>query len=174
MTEPLGNEIANAFTPTCNVVDDRFTLNYYRPLPDGRLLWGARLATTSPLSKDELHKRMIEDLRRVYPQLATARAAIVWGGRISYGYSKMPLIGQQSPGLWYCTGFGGHGLVPTHLAGELIASAIAENDRRWEVFAELFPLRYVGWPLTGILGRAAYYHYRLRDWLALTLQNLGF
>ena len=172
VTEPLGTKLDKAFSPTHCVVDDRFALNYYRPLSDGRLLWGG-FATSFPIPPKRLTERMRSDLAAVYPQLADAQAEFVWGGTVSYGFDFMPLLGTRAPGLWYCTGFGGHGLVPTHMAGELIAAAIAEGDTRWREFEELFPLKYVGWPATQIMGTIGYWWFRCSDWVSLTRQRLG-
>jgi gamma-glutamylputrescine oxidase len=171
VTEPLGVRLDGAFTPRHCVVDDRFALNYYRALPDGRLLWGGRAATFKP-SPARLAAIMRADLASVYPQLASVDVECVWGGAVSYAYHMMPLIGQPEPGLWHCTGFGGHGLVPTQLAGELVASAIADNDTRYTLFAESFPERYVGWPLSQVVGTLAYWSFRAADWAALAGQRV--
>eukprot|EP00048_Salpingoeca_helianthica_P020118 m.4920 g.4920 ORF g.4920 m.4920 type:complete len:459 (-) comp4413_c0_seq1:21-1397(-) len=171
VTEPLPDQLAKAFTPRHCVVDDRFALNYYRVLPDGRLLWGGRAATFRP-SPARLNDIMRADLTSVYPQLADVPITCTWGGPVSYAYHMMPLIGQRQPGLWHCTGFGGHGLVPTQLAGDLVAAAIAEGDTRYTLFSEAFPPRYVGWPASHILGTLAYWSYRAADWAALTRQRV--
>src|SRR5690349_7417936 len=43
VTEPLGARLATAIdAPPYAAFDDRFALNYFRPLPDGRLLWGGK------------------------------------------------------------------------------------------------------------------------------------
>ena len=40
VTQPLGRKLATAVRGPFGAFDDRFALNYFRPLPDGRLLWG--------------------------------------------------------------------------------------------------------------------------------------
>jgi gamma-glutamylputrescine oxidase len=59
-------------------------------------------------------------------------------------------------------GFGGSGMGTTTVAGELVASAIAENDDRYRLFAP-FGLT----PTGGIVGVAAaqlsYWSYQIRD-----------
>jgi hypothetical protein len=62
----------------------------------------------------------------------------------------MPQIGELSPGLWLASGFGGHGLNTTAMAGNLIAQAIVEGDDSWRLFAP-FELVWAG----GWVGRAA-------------------
>ena len=83
----------------------------------GRLLWGG-FAEAYPLKdKKILTEKIMKDLSRVFPQMSKVEPEVVWGGQINFGRRMMPLIGQVSPGIWYCTGFGGHGLVPTTMGG---------------------------------------------------------
>ena len=62
----------------------------------------------------------------------------------------MPQIGELSPGVWLASGFGGHGLNTTAMAGNIVAQAIAEGEDTWRLFAP-FELVWAG----GKLGRAA-------------------
>jgi hypothetical protein len=62
----------------------------------------------------------------------------------------MPQIGEVAPGLWLLNGFGSHGLNTTAMAGEMVAHAIVEGDRAWEMFSP-FALVWAG----GAFGRAA-------------------
>ena len=77
----------------------------------------------------------------------------------------MPQIGELGHHVWLASGFGGHGLNTTAMAGNLIARAIVENDQSWRQFTP-FELVWAG----GILGRAAvqayYWIKRVRDALA--------
>jgi hypothetical protein len=61
----------------------------------------------------------------------------------------MPQIGEIESGLWVVSGFGGHGLNTTAMAGELIARGIVEADPTWRLFAP-YELVWAG----GLLGRA--------------------
>jgi hypothetical protein len=61
----------------------------------------------------------------------------------------MPQIGELSPGLWLASGFGGHGLNTTAMAGNILAQAIAEGDDTWRLFAP-YELVWAG----GKVGRA--------------------
>ena len=94
-------------------------------------------------SQQALKKIMLKDLLSVYPQLQGIRGEVAWGGYMGYARHKMPQLGQLKPGEWYCQGFGGHGMATTTMGGELIASAIANNDDTWQAFAP-FGLDYVG------------------------------
>jgi hypothetical protein len=67
------------------------------------------------------------------------------------------------------SGFGGHGLNTTAMGGELIARAIVEGDRRWQMFSP-FEVVWAG----GMFGRAVqqvyYWSFRTHEliggWLA--------
>jgi gamma-glutamylputrescine oxidase len=161
-TEPLGNRLAIAIRAQYGVSDNRTAQDYYRPLADGRLLWGGLVSCfrTPPARLAEVMRRC---MLRVYPQLAGVRVEVAWDGLMGYARHRMPQIGQLSPGLWYCMGFGGRGMASTTMGGELIASAIAENDERWRLF-EPFGLDYAGGPFRPAIAQAAYWGYQLRDW----------
>jgi gamma-glutamylputrescine oxidase len=124
VTEPLGARLRDAIRTDAAVFDTRFAFDYYRALPDTRLLWGGRISIRERPSA-ELSKLLHGDLVRVYPQLRDARVTHAWSGLMSYTRHKMPLIGRLPEGIWYAIGFGGHGVAPTTLAGEVLAQAMA-------------------------------------------------
>lgn len=134
VTEPLGARMGDILTTGAAVYDTRFAFDYYRPLPDTRLLWGGRISILdrSPQSVERLLAR---DLRNVFPQLDGVRIDYAWSGLMSYARHQMPQVGEIEPGLWLAQAFGGHGVAPTTFAGELLAAAIAEGDDRWRTLS---------------------------------------
>jgi gamma-glutamylputrescine oxidase len=162
-TEPLGERLHSAMRTEAAVYDTRFAFDYYRPLPDTRLLWGGRIAVRDrdPAVVASVLRR---DMLKVYPQLEGARVEHAWSGMMSYARHKMPQIGRLPDGLWYGAGFGGHGVGPTTLAGELLAAAIAgdldgvEQFRHWGLAATHGPAGQFAAQLT-------YWYYALRDLL---------
>lgn len=134
VTEPLGARMDTALRTRAAIYDTRFAFDYYRPLPDSRLLWGGRISVLdrAPRSVERL---LYGDMLKVFPQLEGVRIDHAWSGLMSYARHEMPQIGQVEPGLWVAQAFGGHGVAPTTFAGEVIASAIAQGDRRWREFA---------------------------------------
>ena len=135
VTEPLGARMGEVLATGAAVYDTRFAFDYYRPLPDTRLLWGGRISVLdrSPASVERLLRR---DLLKVFPQLDGVRIEHAWSGLMSYARHQMPQVGAIEPGLWVAQAFGGHGVAPTTFAGELLASAIAEDDPRWRELAD--------------------------------------
>src|SRR3546814_8769849 len=102
----------------------------------------------SDVCSSDLAHLIMNKLLAVFPQLAGIRAETAGGGLMGYPRHKMLQIGEVKPGAWYAMGFGGHGMGTTTLAGELVATAIAEGDRRYQLFAP-FGLDWAG----GAVGR---------------------
>ncbi len=134
VTEPLGARLDEVLATRAAIYDSRFAFDYYRPLPDTRLLWGGRISVRdrAPAAVETLLAR---DMRRVFPQLADVRIESAWSGLMSYARHEMPQVGRIDDGLWLAQAFGGHGVAPTTFAGEVLASAIAEGDTRWREFS---------------------------------------
>lgn len=163
VTEPLGERLQAAMRTGAAVYDTRFAFDYYRPLADTRLLWGGRISVRDRTAPD-VARLLLRDMLRVYPQLAGVRVEYAWSGLMSYARHQMPQIGRLPNGLWFGMGFGGHGVAPTTLAGEVLARCISEQAAVPEGFA------HYGLPSThGVLGMAAaqatYWALQLRDWL---------
>ncbi len=161
VTEPLGARLTEAVATPAAVYDTRFAFDYYRVLPEDRLLWGGRISVRdrSPSAVQRLLRR---DLARVYPQLADARVDYAWSGLMSYARHEMPQIGTDGQGLWWAQAFGGHGLAPTTVAGDLLAAAIAGDDARWRAFATFGLID--SWRPLGYLGAQARYSWmQLKD-----------
>ncbi|MEO7496542.1 MAG: FAD-binding oxidoreductase [Massilia sp.] len=161
VTESLGERLGQHLRTGAAVYDTRFAFDYYRPLPDTRLLWGGRIAVRerAPRALAQLLRR---DMLKVYPQLADVKIDYAWSGLMSYARHKMPQLGQLPDGSWYGMGFGGHGVAPTTAAGEVLAEAICGNPAPLARFA-----RWGLAPTAGPVGLAAaqltYWYYQLRD-----------
>jgi glycine/D-amino acid oxidase-like deaminating enzyme len=52
----------------------------------------------------------------------------------------VPLLGRVSPNVFYCQGYSGHGVNVTHLAGQILADAIAGTLERFDLFAGVKPV----------------------------------
>lgn len=149
VTEPLGARMQEILSTRAAVYDTRFAFDYYRPLPDQRLLWGGRISVLdrSPAAVERL---LYRDMLKVFPSLDSVRIDFAWSGLMSYARHQMPQIGEVEPGLWLAQAFGGHGVAPTTFAGETVAAAIAEGDPRWRdlrdygVVSALKPAGFIG------------------------------
>jgi gamma-glutamylputrescine oxidase len=143
ITRPLGERLADAVRYQGCIQDDRSSFNYYRTIGD-RLLWGAEISTSlkHPAGLEEmLRKRIIS----VFPQLSPVSIESAWTGVMGFTIHRMPQVGMLRPGAWIASAFGGQGLNTTAMAGELIASAIAEKDDRWRLFIPFGLVWAGGW-----------------------------
>ena len=130
VTEPLGARMGDVLGTRSAIYDSRFAFDYYRPLIDSRLLWGGRISIRdrSPLEVERLLRR---DLLRVYPQCEGIGIDFAWSGLMSYARHEMPQLANPEPGLWVAQAFGGHGVAPTTLAGEVLAARILDDHPLW-------------------------------------------
>jgi glycine/D-amino acid oxidase-like deaminating enzyme len=168
VSAPMGEAVYERSINTEHAIyDTRFASDYYRRLPDGRLLWGGRVSLFA-------HPRAIADMLvadaiKVYPHLAGhLRADFAWGGVLAYPSHKMPILGRLQDGLWCNTGFGGHGICPTAVAGEVMADTLTapalEQAKRLELFRDFKP-GFIGGTLAGAGAQLVYVWWRLRDQL---------
>jgi gamma-glutamylputrescine oxidase len=154
---PLGSRLAEAIGYRGSVSDSELADNHYRIVDGDRLMWSGR-ATTWPRDPRRYVRALSADIKKTYPQLGELAVDYAWSGTLGNSIHRMPQIGELGPGLWLASGFGGHGLNTTAMAGNLIARAIVEGDQTWRQFTP-FELVWAG----GILGRAtAQVYYRTR------------
>ena len=74
---------------------------------------------------------------RIYPQLEHVNIAYAWGGTIGIPLRRVPLLGRISPSVFYCQGYSGHGVNVTHLAGRIMADAVAGTMEQFDMFANV-------------------------------------
>ena len=79
-------------------------------------------------------------MARIYPQLANIGIDYAWGGTIGVPINRVPLLGRLSPNVLYCQGYSGHGVNVTHLAGRIMADAVAGTLEQFDMFANVKPL----------------------------------
>jgi gamma-glutamylputrescine oxidase len=169
VTEPLGNRLDDCLHTRAAVYDSRFAFDYYRALPDTRLLWGGRISIRNR-SPDAVQRLLTKDLLRVFPQLRGVKIDYAWSGLMSYARHQMPQIGGSDNGLWWAQAFGGHGLAPTCAAGELLAAAIAGGNDGWKQFAD-YGLGSTHRPFGYLGAQATYWWQQGRDWLKTRLEG---
>jgi len=161
VTAPIGERLREIIGYAGAVSDGPRADNHYRVVAGDRLLWAGGMRTWAADARP-FARRLRADLARTYPQLADVEIEQVWSGTLGRTVHRMPQIGELAPGLWVASGFGGHGLNTTAMAGLLIARAIAESDTSWHLF-QPYELVWAG----GIAGRAVvqagYSATRLRD-----------
>jgi hypothetical protein len=143
------------------VSDTDLADNHYRVVGGDRLMWSGR-ATTWARDPARLAGALTADLAEVFPQLGPVEFEHMWTGVMGNSLHRMPQIGELSPRVWLASGFGGHGLNTTAMAGQIIARAIIDGDDTWRRFIP-FELVWSG----GVIGRSAaqvhYWWYRFNE-----------
>lgn len=169
---PMAPERAAALIPSGSAVcDTNFVLDYFRPTPDARLLYGGRVSY-STITPPNLVASMRQRLLASFPQLADLAIDYAWGGFVDISMNRAPDFGrlpaERGAGgdIYYLQGFSGHGLALTGLAGRLVAEAMAGDASRFDTFARLRHRRFPGgrWLRKPSLVLGMAYH-RLRDLL---------
>jgi gamma-glutamylputrescine oxidase len=136
-TEPLGAERIQALMPArAAVCDSRFVLDYFRPLPDGRLLWGGKVSYSAIAPRNLAHA-LRRDMLKTFPHLADVKIDYTWGGFVDITMNRAPHFGRLAPTIYFAQGFSGHGVNTTALAGKLIAEAIHAQATRLDRFGRL-------------------------------------
>jgi glycine/D-amino acid oxidase-like deaminating enzyme len=123
------------------VLDGRMFLHYFRTTNDGRVLMGSgsgpigfRGRLDGRFTSDEpTAARAEHGLRRLLPGLAGARIERAWGGPIDVSADHLPFFGTV-PGtgrVHYGLGYSGHGVGPSWLGGQILASLALGLDDEW-------------------------------------------
>ncbi len=154
-TAPLGEPLAQAVGYRGGISDSDHADNHYRIVGGDRLMLSGR-ATAWARNPHGYVRALTGDIKKTYPQLGDVAVDYTWSGTLGLTIHRMPQIGELGPGVWLLSGFGGHGLNTTAMAGNIIARAIVDGDQTWRQFTP-FELVWAG----GMLGRAAA---QIRSW----------
>ncbi|MGB5335655.1 MAG: FAD-binding oxidoreductase [Woeseiaceae bacterium] len=139
-TEPLADDVVSVINPRdLAVCDPNFVLEYYRLSADKRMLFGGRINYFGD-DPDVIIRSHRKKLARLYPGLAKARIDYAWGGTIGVPLNRVPQLGRISDNVFYCQGYSGHGVNVTHLAGRIMADAVAGTMEQFDVFATVPPV----------------------------------
>ena len=143
-TEPLAEDVVARINPRdLAICDPNFVLQYYRLSADKRLLFGARLNYFGD-DPAVIARRHRKSIARLYPALADVRIDYAWGGTIGVTLNRVPLMGRVASNILYSQGYSGHGVNVTHIAGEIVADAIAGTLERFDLFADVPAVRVPG------------------------------
>jgi len=158
----------------CNLVttdimyDTRNMLNYYRRLPDDRLMLGSRGAISADPAVNAAHREiLLGNLKRKFPALKEMTVDYYWGGWVAVTRDMMPHVHQaeDDSSVHYALGYCGSGVSAALHAGRRLAERIGGG-------AEVLPLLDRPLPripfggLRRLVQRAMFSWYRFQDeWL---------
>ena len=148
VTEPIGEILHDIVRYRGAVSDTNRADNHYRIVGGDRLQWSGRMRAWEANPR-LIARGLVNDVRRTFPGLGKVEVAHLWRGTLGRTVHRMPQIGEIERGVWLASGFGGHGLNNTAVAGELVARGIVDGDQTWRLFAP-YELVWAG----GVLGRA--------------------
>jgi glycine/D-amino acid oxidase-like deaminating enzyme len=172
-TEPLGEQLANEILPQdMAVCDQRVGLDYFRLSADKRLLFGGLCNYSGRHPKDitaSIRPKMI----KVFPQLEDVRVDYEWGGYIAITIKRIPQMGRIQGNTYYALGYSGHGLAPTHIAGQILADAICGDMERFDVFERVKHWKLPGgkWFANPAVALGMLY-FRLKEILGMRLERV--
>ena len=166
-TEPLGDRADAVFGQDVAVNDSRFVVNYFRLSEDRRLLFGGRPSYSIGFPDDIstlLHRRIID----LFPQLAGVKIDYAWGGSLGVTMTRLPAVIRVAPNIVSASGYAGHGVALSGLAGKIMAEAVAGQAGQFDTLADLNVPRFPGGAaFRAPILRLAMTWYSLRDRLGL-------
>jgi gamma-glutamylputrescine oxidase len=143
-TEPLSDDVVAEINPQdIAVCDLNEVVDYYRLSADKRLLYGGA-CNYSGRDPASIKAYILPRLLKVYPQLQDVRIDYEWGGKIGIVLNRIPVVGRINGNVWYCQGFSGHGVSPTHTMSEVMADAVGGTMERFDLFAGMQHFRIPG------------------------------
>lgn len=116
--------------------DSRILLAYFRMLPDGRFLFGARGDDWGSPARTRTWRGIIEArLARTFPAWAGVETTHYWGGLVCLSANLTPILGEvpDDPGVWYGLAYHGNGVAYANWTGRALADRIAGKARRGSV-----------------------------------------
>ncbi len=165
-TAPLDKAVIDRLLPQRrNYVTSKNIGNYFRLSPDNRLLFGgrARFAMSNPSSDQKSGDVLRLAMEQMFPELQGVDIDYCWGGLVDMTADRLPRAGQHR-GMYYSTGYSGHGVQMSVHMGQAMADVMAGKT-------ECNPWRDLSWPaVPGHFGTPWFLplvgaYYRMRDWL---------
>lgn len=136
-TKPIGAGKPGGILPHGDAASDtRFVVRYWRPTPDGRLLFGGGEKFSNAFPKD-IEAFVRPHLGEVYPDLADVEIDHAWGGTLAITQNRLPLIRKLAPRITVAAGFSGQGVLAAPFAGKIIADSLTHDPAMLDLFSSL-------------------------------------
>ena len=132
-TEPLDTHTFNSILPNNRVASDtKNFLYYFRKTQDRRLLFGGRVSFGRQQDSQNdlnLYEILRKNMVGVFPELADTEIDYKWAGTTAFTMDFMPHVGRTKEGVYYLTGYCGHGAAMSTLLGKLISDTISNESK---------------------------------------------
>lgn len=144
VTRPLteGELAAQQWRTTNPAITARRILNYYRMLPDGRLLFGGRgHSTGSEAGARSTFARLEKQLAALWPSWRGVQVDYRWHGLICITLRLTPCLGrlEDDPSVLFAYGYHGNGLNTSTWCGQQLASWIGQSGAGYGRYPEAVP-----------------------------------
>lgn len=131
-TEPLDTQTFNSILPNNRVASDtKNFLYYFRKTADQRLLFGGRVSFGKQKDSQNdlnLYEILRKNMVGVFPELSSATIDYKWAGTTAFTMDFMPHVGKTNEGVYYLTGYCGHGAAMSTLLGKVISDTISNES----------------------------------------------
>ena len=170
-TESLNKKrIRSLFPSLACITDSNRNLAYYRPSPDHRrIVFGGRAGFPGEnvhAAIPRLYARMCD----IFPTLAGVRISHAWTGNVAFTFDRLPHMGRDEIGAFYCLGCNGSGVAMMSYLGHRTAQTILNPESPRCAYDGLpFPTRpfYTGDPwFVSLVGSMLEYLDRGERWIA--------
>jgi gamma-glutamylputrescine oxidase len=171
VTDPMPEILDEHIRCHWAIADTRRAGNYYRRLPDGRLLWGMAITAFGTLDTTRIRAMILHDIKAMYPimvaQMQSAQIGIdfAWAGNMAYARHYMPIVGAIGQNHYSLAGFGGHGMNTAPAAARALAAHILGDHDALQAFQTIPRPRVFG-RLGAFAAEATYRYMRVRDALS--------
>ena len=167
-TEVLGEDLLNELLPGNHAMEDvRYIPDYYRRTADHRIIYGGGsvYGGTDPASiEDKIRPQML----LTFPMLKDVKIEFAWSGNFALTMTRYPQVGRVSDSVYYSQGDSGHGVTTTQMLGRRLAEAIDGQLTKFDVFASVKYIPFVGGKMFRVpYSVAGSWYYGLRDKLGV-------
>lgn len=137
-TKPIGAGKPGGILPHGDAASDtRFVVRYWRPTPDGRLLFGGGEKFSKAFPKN-IEAFVRPHLAELYPDLGDADIDHAWGGTLAITQNRLPLIRKLGARVTVAAGFSGQGVLAAPFAGKIVADSLTHDPALLDLFSS-FP-----------------------------------
>lgn len=142
VTSPMTPEQQSAcnFITTDSLSDTLKFLNYFRRLPDNRIMLGSRGPMRESAAKQH-SEWLLNTIKRKFPALEDLTVDYYWGGWVALTYDAMPHVAtvEDDPTVLYGMGYCGSGVTAANHAGRRLAEYLGEQRPVPDIIGEPMP-----------------------------------
>ena len=147
------------FKTFCPIVNTKNLLNYYRRLPDNRILFGARGDLIgSDKSNEQMSKKMEAHFKKIFPDWSDISIDYNWRGLIALSQKLAPSIGKiDNEEIYYSFGYNGVGVSAAPWSGKQLSKLVFSSNSKDLNISKV----YLGLPKKFIFPQLRIFYFRL-------------